>query len=80
MKKKSRKQRIPTPPAFAEFVARFESQSEAARKLGVTPGFISQIMNGHSALPARKAIEWAAVMGVPVSALFTSDTRQGRAA
>lgn len=80
MKKKPRKQRPPVPRAFSDFVARCESQVEAAEMLGVTPGFVSQIVNGHSALPARKAIEWADVIGVPVSALVADIPRRSRAA
>jgi transcriptional regulator with XRE-family HTH domain len=71
VKKRTQRQRISPPPAFSEFVAQCQSQAEAAERLGVSAGFVSQIINGHSALPARKAIEWAGVIGVPVSALYT---------
>jgi len=37
--------------AFMDFVAEHKSQSEAARKLGYTPGFVSNVKNGVRPVP-----------------------------
>lgn len=76
MRNRAKKHRSHAPAAFVRFVDGCGTHAAAAEKLGVTRGFISQILNGHSALPARKAIEWSGVIGVPVSALFPSGDRR----
>ena len=40
------------------------SRAEFARRLGVTPGYVTQILNGHHEPGLRVVETWAATLGV----------------
>jgi len=45
------------------------SRAEFARRLGVTPGYVTQILNGHHEPGLRVVEAWAEVLGVKASRL-----------
>jgi DNA-binding transcriptional regulator YdaS (Cro superfamily) len=68
------------PTALIRYVKTHNPRSQAAVKLGISPNFLTQIVNGYCGVPAARAVHWAAIIGCRVGDLRPDMEPRGRAA